>query len=269
MPSFSVQRNAQSFSSLTGRASGLPFLSYVARRLALTNLIAEAREDFRKERITLGHALEICRLAPEIQTGALAACYETTTLFNEQEHTYSQMPDKQRPARHVRYLVEWIAQNVHLNLQKAPFKLDDSRLREEGLTCLDCPQRSGFNKALFADIKDGDTCLNPLCFQGKLQQFAQLRKSELEAKSDKPVVFISAHYGSQSADGIIGRDEYQLIDRRADRCEHAEQAICTDGSEIGQVKWICREPTCKDQGAALGRTAMLRNSTGIGKAILS
>src|SRR5206468_2057377 len=73
---------------------------YVARRLALTNLIAEAREDFRRELITLAHALEICRLAPEIQTHALAACYESTTAFNRKQQTDELVPDKTRPARH-------------------------------------------------------------------------------------------------------------------------------------------------------------------------
>jgi len=131
---------------------------YVARRLSLTNLIEEAREDFRKEHITLAHALEISRLTPEIQPHALAACYGPTTVFNRKERTHEQVPDKTRPARHVRYLQEWIARNVHLNLQQAPFKLDDARLREDGLTCLDCPQRTGPNKTLFADIKNGDIC---------------------------------------------------------------------------------------------------------------
>ncbi|HZS04810.1 MAG TPA: ParB/RepB/Spo0J family partition protein [Blastocatellia bacterium] len=224
---------------------------YVARRLALTNLIEEAREDYRKDLITLAHALEICRLAPEIQQEALAACYETKSVFNETTQDYDRLPDKERPAWHVRYLQEWIAQNVHLNLQQAPFKPDDARLREDGLACTDCPQRSGFNKTLFADISEKDTCLNPPCFQNKLRTFVQLTKSELEKKHDKPVVFISTHYHTGSTEEtVIARDQYQLLDKRADRCEFAEQAIQADGTDIGRVKWICREETCKDH---LGR----------------
>lgn len=230
---------------------------YVARRLALTNLIAEAREDFRKEHITLAHALEICRLAPEIQPQALAACYEITPVWNRQEEADAPTPDKPRPARHVRYLQEWIERNVHLNLQSAPFGVDDARLREDGLTCLNCPQRSGFNKALFADIKDGDTCLNPLCFQGKLQQFMLIRKTELEEKHHKPVVFISAYYSRESTDSsVISRNQYQLLEKKADRCEFAEPGILADGPGLGQAKWICREQSCKDH---LGRVAEFRD----------
>jgi ParB/RepB/Spo0J family partition protein len=231
---------------------------YVARRLALTTLIDEAREDLRKERITLAHALEICRLAPEIQPQALSACYEPKSVWDGEEGDNNSPPaDKTRPARHVRYLQEWIARNVHLNLKNAPFSLDDARLREDELTCLNCPQRSGFNKALFADIKDGDTCLNPLCFQGKLQQFVQLRKTELEEKHHKPVVFISAYYGRNTQDSsVISRDQYQLLEKKADRCEFAEPAILADGNNIGQTKWICREQTCKDH---LGRVTDFRS----------
>jgi ParB/RepB/Spo0J family partition protein len=224
---------------------------YVARRLALTNLIEDARDDFRKEYITLAHALEICRLAPEIQIEALAACYEKRTVLDSKKNTYNYVPDKTQPARHVRHLQEWITQNIYLDLKRAAFKLDDARLREDGLTCLDCPQRSGHDKTLFADIKSGDTCLNPLCFQAKLQTFVQIRKSELEEKNGEPVIYISAYYGSGAeAKSLIGRDQYQLIEKNADRCEYAESAIVADGTEIGQVRCICRDRNCKDH---LGR----------------
>lgn len=220
---------------------------YVARRLALTNLIPEAREDYRKDLITLAHALEICRLSPEIQPAALAACYEAKSAFDEEANDYVRRPDKERPAHHVRHLQEWIARNVHLNLQQAPFSPDDTRLREDGLTCTDCPQRSGFNRTLFADIKDGDTCLNPPCFQNKLRTFVQLTKSELEKKHGEPVVFISTHYHTGSTDErVLSTDQYQLLEKRADRCGFAEQAILADGAEVGRVKWICREQACRD-----------------------
>lgn len=224
---------------------------YVARKLALTNLIEEARDDFRKEHITLAHALEICRLTPEIQAEALAACYEQKYEWDQKEEAHRSVSDKDKPARHVRYLEEWLAQNVYLNLHQSPFKLDDARLRADGLTCVDCPQRTGHDKTLFADIRDGDTCLNPPCFQAKLQTFVQLRKSDLDAKQGSPAAYISPHYrAGAEADGVLGRGQYQIITKKADRCEHAEQAVYGEGAEIGQVKWICREKDCKDH---LGR----------------
>lgn len=231
---------------------------HVARRLALTNLIGEGKEDFRKEYLTLAHVLEICRLAPEIQTEALAACYEVKSVQNKTRDGYDFVPDKTRPARHVRHLQDWLSANVHLNLQNAPFKLDDARLREDGLTCTECPQRTGRDKLLFADIKSSDTCLNPLCFQAKRQQFVQLTKAAVEAKQQgKPAVLISDRYSSSAAGGdLLGRDQYQILPKKADRCAYAEQSVQADGGEIGQVKWICREPGCKDH---LGRVRESRS----------
>jgi hypothetical protein len=79
----------------------------------------------------------------------------------------------------------------------------------------------------------------------------QIRKAELEEKSGKPVAYLSIDYGAgvRSKD-VLSRDQYQVLERKAGRCEQAERAVFADGPEIGQVKWICREATCKDH---LGR----------------
>ncbi len=229
---------------------------YVARRLALTNLIEEARADQRKEHITLAHALEICRLTPEIQPHALAACFEVRHHYNAATKTQEPFADKTRPAKHLHFLQDWIERNVHLNLQKAPFKLDDTRLREDGLACLNCPRRTGFNKTLFADVKNADTCLDPLCFQGKIKALVQIKRTELEAKQGKPAVCISAYYQAQTeAEGVLGREQFVPLERKADRCQFAEQAVYANSNEIGQAKWICREPGCKDH---LGRVPEAR-----------
>jgi ParB/RepB/Spo0J family partition protein len=224
---------------------------YVARRLPLTSLIEEARDDLRQERITLGHALEICRLALEIQPHALAACYETKSVRSKDRDGYDFVPDKTKPPHSVRHLQEWLVKNVHLNLQTAPFKLDDPRLRDDSLTCINCPQRTGHDKLLFSDIRDSDTCLNRICFSAKYRRWLDLIKAEVEAKQGKPTVFISAHHGWRGTDeGTLSLDQYQPLEKRADRCEYAEQAVYDDGVNVGKVQWICREPSCKDH---LGR----------------
>jgi len=225
---------------------------YVARRLALTDLLEEARDDFRNDLITLAHTLEICRLSSELQPFALDACYERKSVWSQKEQTYIHQPDKEKPARHVKFLQAWIEQNIHLNLTKAPFKLDDTRLREDGLNCVECPQRSGFNKTLFADIKNTDTCLNPMCFQAKIQTLVQVRMSEIESKSGKPAAYISPYYSPNRAKDSLGKSDYQQIEKKADRCEFAEQAVYAEGDEVGRVIWICKEKTCKDHMGRVG-----------------
>ncbi len=90
----------------------------------------------------------------------------------------------------------------------------------------------------------------------------QIKKAELDEKSGKSGVYISASYGSGiEAKGAIGRDQYQLLEKKADRCEYAEQAVVVDGPEIGQVRWICRERNCKDH---LGRVRESRSYSSSG-----
>ncbi|MFN0120406.1 MAG: ParB/RepB/Spo0J family partition protein, partial [Blastocatellia bacterium] len=205
---------------------------HVARRLALTNLIAEAQADFRAERITLGHALELCRLAPDIQPYALAACYESRFGAAPPDEDASETAAPPRRARSVQALVEWIASHVHLNLAHAPFALDDMRLREDGLTCVECPNRSGFNPTLFADVQERDTCLHPLCYQAKCQTFVHIRQTEIATKRKAPAVLISAFYDRQEeGSNVLRRDEYQLLARKADRCAKAEPAVVVNGKD--------------------------------------
>jgi hypothetical protein len=117
--------------------------------------------------------------------------------------------------------------------------------------------RSGMRAMLFADIRNSDTCLNPGCFKAKLHKFVQIRKIELEERSGNPAAYLSIDYGAGvGAKGVLSRDHYQILERKASRCEHAEQAVLADGPEMGQVKWICREATCKDH---LGRVSEYRS----------
>jgi ParB family transcriptional regulator, chromosome partitioning protein len=88
---------------------------YVARRLSLTDLIDEAREDFLLGRITLGHVLDICRLTPDVQADALAACYESKPVIDRKSNTTSYVPDKEKPAHDVSSLKEWLRVKVYLN----------------------------------------------------------------------------------------------------------------------------------------------------------
>jgi ParB family transcriptional regulator, chromosome partitioning protein len=232
---------------------------HVARRLALTNLMAEAQADFRAERITLGHALELCRLAPDIQPYALAACYETQFGAAPTDEDGTETPRRTRPVHH---LVEWIASHVHLNLAHAPFALDDARLREDGLTCVECPNRTGFNPTLFADVQERDTCLHPLCYEGKCQTFVQIKQSEITTKRKQPAVLISAYYEPKTEDQtVLGRNEYQLLPRKADRCASAEPAVVATGNQIGEEQWICRDDACPDHRGKFAASPSRANSS--------
>lgn len=246
-------------------------VSFVARRLSLVNLIEDAQDDLRRERITLAHALEIARLSTDVQPDALAACYERTSIYDKTSGEWRRTPDRSRPALHVNYLREWIADNIHLNLKKAAFALDDTRLRADGLTCIECPQRSGYNTGLFDDITNADTCLNPVCFQAKRQALINLTKAELDIRrgDGTSAPLITPYYSTRSSSSsdepqALTCQEYQVIERRKDRCPSAERSLYTEGDEAGKVAWICRDKTCKDHLARYERaTAGSRNNSSV------
>jgi ParB family transcriptional regulator, chromosome partitioning protein len=225
----------------------------VARTLSLNNLIKQAREDYRAGFITLGHALEICRLPREVQHAALAACYWTRHVWDEEAQEYKPAPDKAK-ARGVKELTDWIRANVHLNLRSAPFKTTDARLREDGLTCADCKDRTGYNTTLFADVKGADTCLVPACFHGKVKALIQIKTSELDAKRETPATVVTPNYSTSATadDGreVLTRSRYEIIEDGQERCEYAEQSVYVEGASTGKTVLICREATCKDH---LGR----------------
>lgn len=238
----------------------------VARKLKLNKLIREAKDDFRADRITLGHALEICVLDPDVQERALAACYEQGHEWDQAAQGWKYFPDKTQP-RSVAELQSWLRSNVHLNLKAAPFKTDDDRLREDGLTCVSCNNRTGADSLLFADVKGADTCLKPECFKGKVAAFVQITTASLDEKRGTPAPFVSPNWttGAQ-AEGrdVLGRSEYELVEGgRDERCEFAEQAVYFEGQRTGRAVWICREATCKDhKGKVRGHASVAVGSVG-------
>ncbi|MGC1300341.1 MAG: hypothetical protein WA869_35380, partial [Alloacidobacterium sp.] len=56
-----------------------------------------------------------------------------------------------------KYLSAWIANNVYLPLDEAPFDREDNTLNPTAGACSNCPRRSGYNRSLFADVA-GDQC---------------------------------------------------------------------------------------------------------------
>jgi hypothetical protein len=101
---------------------------------------------------------------------------------------------------------------------------------------------------MFTDIKNDSTSIRTV-FRPSCESSYKIRKKELEEKNGKPVAYISTDFGSKMKDVLRG-DQYQMVAKRSDRCQQTETAVVADGPEIGQVRWICREKSCKDH---LGR----------------
>lgn len=225
---------------------------YIVRRLPLADLTESAQHDFRHGLIGAEHAMELARLPQEAQPAALDACYQS--VWTPQGHK----PNKEAPARHASALKSWVEQHILLDLADAPFKLDDARLREDGRTCVDCPQRTGTNPTLFDDLASKeDTCVNRQCFNGKMQAFVRIEARRIAPKnSEKPAPMLAPYYNYQpepdapADQEVLRRENFSAIPTAKEKCANAERGVWVGGGAVGKPAWFCRNPECPDHAGA-------------------
>jgi ParB family chromosome partitioning protein len=219
--------------------------SFVASRMKLIDIVPVAVDAFYANEIGVGHALLLAKLPADQQEQALSACFKE--VYN----------GSQNPARillPVRNLQFWIESNVLLVLKDAPFDKRDAQLVPTAGSCADCPKRTGHNKLLFGDDlgRQGDRCTDPACYQSKLA--AHVAKT-IAAKPE--LVQISTAYGTQKEGSpVLPRNKYTAI--RDDKpksndeakrpefkvCRFTTDAIVTEGSDIGTIHKVCKNPDC-------------------------
>lgn len=142
--------------------------AYVYGRLKLCALGADGRKAFYAGMITPSTALLFARISPEAeQKKALASVL--------QHH------EKGAPVEH-RHAMQIVHRNYMLTLKDAPFPTKATDLIPTAGSCADCPRRAGNQPELFADVKDGDTCTDPRCFQEKRAAHNNRQRVEAEAK---------------------------------------------------------------------------------------
>lgn len=210
---------------------------YVAERLQLLKLIVPAQTLLDAERLPFRHAFELSRLTPEQQEQGLYAC------FSNYESAEGVL---QRPHQTVTISLEslrqWISTHFHLDLNNAPFPLDQPLADE--VACIDCPKRAGNAPLLFSDIATQDTCLDPACFMRKKTALIQINVETLE-KHGLQVVRISNNLrvgGPSEKPDVLYRGEYRNVER--DSCAYTEVGVYDDGSRLDQQHYVCREPSC-------------------------
>ncbi len=207
--------------------------SYVYQRLKLAELVPEAQKPFLADELSAGHAILIARLQPKDQVEAVKYCLRDR--YNGE-------------ACGVRELARWIEQNVHLDLHKAPWKKDNADLVPEAGPCTNCPKRTGFTPALFPDIAKKDTCTDPACFKTKMQ--AHIDERIAQAHYDDGEKLLKLHnghlnYKEEPPKGSIGRDDFRIIEKAKDRCEHAQRGVVIVGDQQGKVLTVCADKKCK------------------------
>jgi ParB family chromosome partitioning protein len=212
--------------------------AYVYKRLALNDLITEAKKGFLEDKLTLGHAVLLARIPAADQRKLFRS------MFAYQDEPWS-----------VGQLKEAIEDEVLCVLDAVGFDKKDPLLVTKAGACTVCPKRSGFNKELFNDITTKDRCMDPGCFHSKVE--SHLNRIEAQAKRDgKKLVKIStSHYSHQK--GVVDKAIYEGDNgwRAAKKgCPKPETGVIVDGDGVGRVVQICQDKGCKvcnSRGAGL------------------
>ena len=139
--------------------------SYVYTRLKLLALEPDARKAFLAGGLTPSTALLIARIpVAKLQNKAVK------DIVGKGDNPMS-----------TKSAAAYIQHNYMLQLDEAPFPIDDAALVASAGSCASCPKRTGNQPELFGDISCTDTCTDPECFgQKRAAHTAKVKANALE-----------------------------------------------------------------------------------------
>jgi len=210
----------------------------VVQRLQLTTLTADVRAAFRDDCISTRHAFLMARLPVDDQPSALQACYRRRWgLDGETEQVISAAE-----------LAEWIEQNLHLDLRRAPFSTTDAALLPHAGPCTTCPKRTGYVPDLFPDIAKHDTCTDRACFAHKLDVYLTQQRLAFTIDGRAPLE-LATTYGSAptpEAGGPLPYSRWEEVEPGT--CAHTTQGLIVSGNRVGTAITVCAAPECPTHG---------------------
>jgi ParB/RepB/Spo0J family partition protein len=174
--------------------------SYVYQKLKLCELTEEARKAFYAGKLDFSKAVMVARIpSADLQKQALKEITDP--------HFYGAPMTARQAADHLQ-------RKYMLQLDRAPFAVKDAALVPAAGACTTCPKRSGNSPELFADVKSGDVCTDPDCFESKRN--AQIIVIAKQAK-DKGMEVITGKDARRIAPHGTGNDlkgGYAALDRQ-------------------------------------------------------
>lgn len=150
-------------------------------RLKLLALCPEARQAFFDGELDASRALLLARIP--VHKLQLQALKEITRKLEYGVGAYSK--DDTMSYRKAR---EWIQEKFMLDLERAPFSLQDAALLPRAGSCTGCLKRTGNAAELFDDVKGKDVCTDPTCFALKKTAHVLAIQKEAEARGDAVIV---------------------------------------------------------------------------------
>lgn len=213
-------------------------VEYVVNRIKLTSLIDVVRKDVEAGILPLGHALEIAKF-PDAET--------QKEIYEECVFEWYDIDSKARSERMLNPLKELIAEingHITLRLKSAPFDMKAVNLRDDGLACVDCPDRTGARPGLFAEYashKD-DSCLMKVCFEGKKERFIQVTRAAIaqdQGVAVEEVPLVQIHSGSRLKEtGVFGAYDAKIVTEKQAGKTGVLRGISVASSDYGQIVYI-------------------------------
>lgn len=201
--------------------------AYIYARLKLTALCPEGREAFRDGRLNASTALLVARIpVASLQAKAVEEITE---------------PDWEGDLPSVREVKRILRDRYMLDLNKAPFSLEDATLKPDAGTCADCPHRTGNQPELYGDV-DADVCTIPDCLQEKQAAWAA-RKIEAASQIGQ-VVHQGAEAKRIAPHGIYQASLHQGYIALSYECYEAPRA---GGSEVPTYQQLLQNALPEDQ----------------------
>lgn len=212
--------------------------AHVRLRLRLLSADAGVRDALREGAIVLGHAQELARLAPGVQKQLLE-----WLLFRPAYG--SGKPAKRQEVPSLGELKQHIGEEIMLDLAQAPFDTKSAELVPAAGACVDCPKRTGNNKLLFADVKQGDLCTDPPCFAAKVTRGIDVAIEQLTAKGEKAVRISDEYQRSAQTpkDALVGQQFRPT--HGAGKCDDYAIGIYVHGWRRGQREHVCLAKDCR------------------------
>jgi ParB/RepB/Spo0J family partition protein len=142
--------------------------AYVYARLKLCALAPVPRNAFLEDKLNPSVALLIARIPDvKLQTQALEDVLEPSNWKHELDYEEDGKRQREVVPLSIRQAQVHIQSKYMLRLDQAPFDIADATLFAKAGACTACPHRTGNQRELFADVKSGDVCANPPCFESK------------------------------------------------------------------------------------------------------
>jgi ParB/RepB/Spo0J family partition protein len=149
-----------------------------------------------KSRAHVFQIRKLGQLSPKLREAFIAGEMDTTlaTVLARvpggtlQDAAWLQLKRHFRDGFSFRAAADFIRKTYMLDLMRAPFNINDAALVAKAGACGTCPKRTGNQPDLFPDVKNGNVCTDPECFQAKRTASQSKEIKQLEEKGREVII---------------------------------------------------------------------------------